>query len=133
MSLFGVATKLVARGLFNKAKTVRDTGLIKESLDRIDAVLPPDLIKKLNRQFIKEEAQVRNMPIGYNEGFGPITRKGQKDTEKMIKELRSQQAAGVISGEERRQILLKEIEGNTAEYNRWLLRRELGDFGMSPP
>jgi len=123
----------VAKGLFSKAKTVRATGLMKESLDRVDTIIPFDLIKKINRQFIKEEAQVRNMTIGYNEGFGPITRKGQKDTEKMIKELRSQQAAGVISGEERLQSLIKEIEGNKTEYKSWLGRRELGDFGMSPP
>jgi len=82
--------------------------------------------------FSSLESRVRNMPRSYDDWAGAETRKGDAVTEKLIRRLREQEAAGVISSGERYQVLLNEIEKNR---NAWesFLKRPKGMMGYGSP
>jgi len=75
-----------------------------------DPALEAKLNQLIAKQFAKKESQVRNMPVAY--GDSVATRKGDAVTEKMLRRLREQQKAGVISSSERKNKLNEEIEKN---------------------
>ena len=75
-----------------------------------DSALDAKINQLISKQFAKQESQVRNMPIAYGDSIA--TRKGDAVTEKMLKGLRAQQKAGVISASERRKKLDDEIKKN---------------------
>jgi len=60
------------------------------------------------------ESKVRNMPLAY--GDAAETRKGDAVTEKLIRRLRQQEQAGVITSGERWNALMLEIESNNKAY-----------------
>jgi hypothetical protein len=62
--------------------------------------------------FSSLESRVRNMPRSYDDWAGAETRKGDAATEKLIRRLREQEAAGLITPRERHIALLNEIEKN---------------------
>ena len=98
----------------------------------IDPALDMKINQLINKQFAKKESQVRNMPIGYNEGFGPVTRKGTwpRQTEKLIKDLRMRQKSGTITARERELLLDKEIQSNVES---WEAFRKQDAINMRTP
>ena len=90
------------------------------------------------------ESKIRNMPIAY--GDAVETRKGDAVTEKLIRRLREQEAAGVITPGERWNTLMLEIESNNkaweasrgikrytpSEMMRGGIMDKYRDAGMSP-
>jgi len=70
----------------------------------------------------KLESEVRNMPVSYDDWAGEATRKGDAVTEKLIKGLQQQEAAGVITPAERYRALLKEKEKNRSSFDSFLNR-----------
>jgi len=82
-------------------------------------LVPNRKVKEKYHNFANLEAKVRNMPIAYNEGIGSSTRKGDRDTERLIKKLRDQEAMGIITVGDRQQALLEEIAKNVRMMESW--------------